>query len=226
MLPAESLYDGYIVFSKHIGEQVMSDLLARKKPVVLIEQHASYPDASVVMIDNAEAARQAVMYLIDLGHTKITHLRGPLEAQVTHDRLLGYLNALETAGLDHTENWVIPGDFTEQTAYEAVQQLVKTDACPTAFFCASDGMAVGALLALHEAGLRVPEEVSVMGFGGYPRSAFTIPPLTTIEQPVFELGKAAAELLIELIEAEEPKNVVRCLPAPLIERGSCAPPTT
>ncbi len=223
ILPADSLYDGYIVFSKDIDERVMTDLLSRKKPVVLIEQHPSYPDACVVMIDNVEAARNAVNYLVNLGHKDIALVQGAYGAQVTHDRTEGYRMALESANVPFRDELVASGDFTETSGYEAVLGLLQGRIKPTAFFCESDGMAVGALLALHETGISVPEEVSVMGFGGYPRSAYTIPPLTTVRQPVVDLGEAAAELMIDLIEGSASGQTVRCLPAPLIERGTCGP---
>ena len=217
-------FDGYIVFSKHIDREVIAYLRGRDFPVVLIEDHPDYPEASFVFVDNVVSACRAVRYLISLGHREIALIHGPEEAQVSHDRNEGYRLALKGAGLSCRSEHVVQSDFTEEGGYSAMQRLLGRRDRPTAVFCMSDGIATGALLALYEAGVQVPERMSVVSFGGYPRSAFTIPPLTAVQQPVFELGLKAAGVLIDQIEGDLAGGARHELPAPLVVRRSTAPP--
>ena len=136
-----------------------------------------------------------------------------------HARYQGYLSGLNEGGVLYDPALVIEGDFTDIGGYAAAQRLLPHH--PDAIFAASDAMANGALRALIESGLRVPQDVSLVGFDDIPFSSHTIPPLTTIRQPIQRLGSLAAETLIEVIEHPEPQPRQVILPTHLIVRGSC-----
>ena len=121
-------------------------------------------------------------------------------------------------------NSFVAGDYSERSGYESAQHLMALQPRPTALFCMSDAMATGALLALHDANLSVPHDVSVVGYDGLPASAYTLPPLTTLRQPICDLGSLAARRLLDLVEGQCRGQVREKLAPELVIRRSCAPP--
>ena len=213
--------DGVIMASAHTGDPLFASLLRDGVPFVLAGRH---PDERVnyVDVDNVGGARMAVEHLIRLGHTRIATITGPLTMAHGEDRLLGYRQALEAHRLPVDERLVVAGDYTEESGSMGMQRLFS--ASPTALFAASDVMAIGALKALREAGLRVPEDVALVGFDDLSIASAIVPGLTTVRQPIEHLGSMAADLLLNSLAsppaAHTPAQRI-ILPTQLVLRGSC-----
>jgi DNA-binding LacI/PurR family transcriptional regulator len=174
-------------------------------PVVLVDRMDGFPGASVVAVDHRAGARQAVEHLLGLGHRDIAHLAGPPNVQVSHDRQAGWVDALSAAGVDVARQFVVAGDFQEEGGYAGGQAFLAAGTGASAIFAANDLTAIGLLSALSEAGVRVPADISVVGFDGIHLAAYTNPKLTTVAQPIFQLGQHAAELLLDRLVEEEPR---------------------
>jgi LacI family transcriptional regulator len=213
--------DGVIVASTHVDDPLFPRLLEDGVPFVMAGRH---PDERVhsVDVDNVRGARMAVEHLIRLGHTRIATITGPLRMAHGKDRLAGYRQALEAHGFPVEESLITEGDYTEPSGWIGVQRLLP--ASPTAIFAASDVMAVGALKALREAGLRVPGDVALIGFDDVPIAAAVEPALTTVHQPIERLGSMAADLLLSLLEhppdEDAPAHRI-VVPVRLVVRASC-----
>jgi LacI family transcriptional regulator len=150
-----------------------------------------------VDVDNQNSAREIVEHLLRLGYRRIATITGPKNMIAGSDRLEGYLAALRGKGIAPDTNLIVEGDFTEAGGHAAMQRLLPQN--PDAVFAASDVMAMGALRALREANLRVPQDIALVGFDDMPFAARTDPPLTTVRQPVHRTGFVAAETLIDLV---------------------------
>jgi DNA-binding LacI/PurR family transcriptional regulator len=178
---------------------------------------------SWVRCDDYEGGFQATSYLTGLGHTAIATIIGPENEECAVDRLSGYREALTLAGLESVPGLVAAGDWSATSGYQAARRLLATEWPFSAIFAQNDRMAVGALRALREVGLSVPDDVSMIGFDDIPLASYFDPPLTTLRQPMEESGQRAAQLLIETINNPNraPEGVL--IHARLIERVSCAP---
>ncbi len=213
--------DGVVVASTRVDDPLIPQLLRDRVPFVLVGR---YPDERVryVDIDNVAAARMAVEHLIRLGHRRIATITGPLNMTSGEDRLEGYRQALEAHRVTVDEALIVGGDFTEASGTVAARRLLSLSV--TAIFAASDIMAVGALKVLREAGLRVPQDIALVGFDDVPLAAALQPPLTTVRQPIEQLGAMAADLLLDLLEnppdGRAPVHKI-ILPAQLVVRESC-----
>ena len=213
--------DGVIVASAHTNDPLFPRMLKDGVPFVLAGRH---PDERVnyVDVDNIGGARMAVEHLIRLGHTQIATITGPLSMAHGEDRLLGYRQALEAHRLAVDERLIVEGDYTEESGSMGMRRLLS--ASPTALFAASDVMAIGALKALREAGLRVPEDVALVGFDDVSIASAIVPALTTVRQPIEHLGSMAADLLLNSLAsppgAHAPANRL-ILPTKLVVRDSC-----
>jgi LacI family transcriptional regulator len=213
--------DGVIVASAQLNDPIMPRLLESHQPCVLVGHHPDYPQIPWVDVDNVAGAKGMAGYLIGLGHRRIGAITGPLGAIAAQDRLAGYRQALEQAGIPYDSALVAEGDFTEASGYGAMERLLRAE--PTAVFAASDMMAVGAMKALAQAGRRVPEDVSVAGYDDAPIAELVDPPLTTVQQLVVELGKVATEKLIGLLEAPDSPVQPHLLSTRLVIRRSTRP---
>jgi LacI family transcriptional regulator len=213
------LVDGVIVASNPMDDPIITALGEGKLPYVLIGRSPTNNKVNFIDVDNYGGARKAVRHLLGLGHRRIAHISGPRNLIAGLDRYQGYLSALYEGGFFPDPTLVVEGDFTDLSGYAAVQRLLPYH--PDAIFAASDALATAALRALIESGVRVPQDMSLVGFDDIPSSSRTIPPLTTIRQPIQRMGSLAAETLIDIIEhpAIQPRQVV--LPTELIVRGSC-----
>lgn len=195
-------------------------------PTVVLDRRVPGLDADLVTVDHRAGARLGVEHLLGLGHRRIAHLTGPAGVVSSQERCEGWREALLAAGVDPAPELVVHGDFTEDGGYAAGRELITRGGGITAVFAANDLAAIGLLRALTEAGLRVPHDVSVVGFDGVHLAAYTSPKLTTVAQPIFDLGRTAAELLLDRLAAApapdaEPKTLV--LPTRLELRNSTAP---
>lgn len=211
--------DGVVVSSAPLDDPIFPRLLEDSVPFVIVGR-CPYEQASYVDVDNVIGARMAVEHLLRLGHERIATITGPLNMCAGQDRLEGYRQALTARGISVDEHLIAEGDFTEQGGRAAMQRLLSYQ--PTAVFAASDMMAVGALKAIREAGLNVPEDIALVGFDDIPLASMVDPPLTTVRQPIEHLGSMAVELLISMLESPKAGSVHRVvLPTELVIRTSC-----
>lgn len=214
------LTGGVIVASNVLDDPVVKALIASQKvPFIMIGRHPDDSQVSYVDVDNRAGAAQAVEHLIRLGRRRIATITGPQTMIAGIDRYYGYLDGLTRHKRQPDPLLVAEGDFSEQGGYEAMLKLIPHQ--PDAVFSASDMMSIGAMRAIKEAGLSVPEQIALVSFDDIPAAARTSPPLTTIRQPIQRTGAMAAELLIDMIESAsfQPRRVV--LTTELIVRGSC-----
>jgi LacI family transcriptional regulator len=213
--------DGIIFASVTHDHPLFKRLLNLKGPFVMIDRPLEYDDCfSYVTVDNVEAGENATSHLISLGRRRIAHITGHPDISDARDRLQGYKNALIKAGMPIDENLIVQSHFNRQKGYDAAMPLLR-DHKPDAIFAAGDTIAIGAIQAAHEAGLRVPEDVAVIGFDDVDVASQAFPALSTVRQPVREKGAAAARLLLDLIEnrVQGPQHLV--LQTELVIRDSC-----
>jgi LacI family transcriptional regulator len=175
---------------RHVGEEL---------PLVVIGRSIAGFESHCLRIDDMQAAHDATRYLIGLGHQRIVHIAGPRSHQDAVDRRAGYMRAISEAGLSVNHQLIIEGDYTEHSGLMATQSLISRAMLFSAIFAANDQMAYGARLALYRNGLRVPDDISLVGFDDQPSSAYTTPPLTTVRQPTLAIGQAAAHAVLELL---------------------------
>ena len=219
--------DAVLVLSLTPTDEEVAALARLDRPVAVVG--ATVDGWASVGIDDGATARIAMRHLIDLGHTRIGYVGGSLEEQLDFaapmDRLTGYHDAMAAAGLPVDPAWEVIGDFTVRGGLAATRLLLAADPRPTAVFAASDEMAVGAVHAIREAGLRVPEDVSVIGIDDHEMAEFF--DLTTVAQPVHEQGQLAATLLLEALDEDvgqrtRPPAII--VPTRLVVRRTTAPP--
>jgi LacI family transcriptional regulator len=213
------ILEGVIIASLLIDDPILRILKEGDQPFILIGHDPANPDLSYVDVDNQNAAFELVMHLLHVGYRHIATITGPVNMIAGVERLQGYKNALRTYGLPIDEEMIVDGNFTDKGAYYAMQQLLRRK--PDVVFAASDTMAIGALRAIKGAGLRVPEDIGIVGFDDFPSSAITDPPLTTVHQPVRHIGEMAAESLIDLIDHPDSTRHQIILPTRLVIRSSC-----
>ncbi|GAB4533867.1 MAG: LacI family DNA-binding transcriptional regulator [Anaerolineae bacterium] len=204
-----------------IFEHIPDDL-----PIVSIGYARNREHIVTVGIANYEGAHQATQHLLSLGHRQIAHITGPLQMYASQERRRGYEAALREAGVTPQDSWVVVGDWSSSSGYQATLQLLDRNLRFTALFVQNDRMALGALQALREHGLHVPRDVAVVGFDNIPSTPYFDPPLTTIHQPNYELGRVGARLLIDLVNGRAvPSTPVR-LETRLVIRRSCGAQST
>ncbi len=213
--------DGLILSGPRSDDDALIHLYQDQFPLVL---HGQLPETDIpsVDVDNVQGAGAAVEHLLRLGHRRIGMItNAPLAYTASQQRLEGYRRALEGWGLPYDDTLVRYGNFDEESGLRAMESLLALDPPPTAVFVASDMVAIGALRALREHNLRVPEGIALVGFDNIAAARFITPALTTVHVPAFGLGWAAAELLIRLIEGDRPAETQVRLETELIVRESC-----
>jgi LacI family transcriptional regulator len=195
---------GLVAMTPGQSAQRLAQLHEQGFPVVMLDDQNPPTSAPWVGADNRSGAYTATRHLISLGHRRIAHIRGPLSYQCSEDRHQGYCQALIEAGITPDPLLVVQGDFELASGHTCAHQLFSMLERPTAIFSSNDNMAWGVLKVAEEYGLRVPDDVAVVGFDDTAPSAHTHPPLTTVRQPLHEMGRRAAELLIWLLESPRP----------------------
>ena len=191
-------------------------------PVVAIDPHTGLGGPSTIDSDNSGGARIATRHLIELGHRRIAHVRGRSDLASAELREAGYRESLAESGIRFDPTLVRDGGYQAGLTAEAARELLTRVDRPTAVFAANDVSALGVLKMAHELGLRVPEDVSVIGFDDIPEAASSTPPLTTMAQPLHDLGAQALHMLVELLDGKEVPDHVQ-LPAKLVVRASTGP---
>jgi len=196
-------------------------LLREGIPLVTTAYYLPGEPMRVVDIDNVDGGYRATSHLLQLGHRRIATITGPLTWKSANDRLTGYIRALRDMGSSYAEELVAEGDWSLSSGYAAMQQILGRGTRFTALFSQNDQMAIGAMRALQEAGRRIPDDVAIIGYDGIPMSEFASPPLSTMVQPMQEVGRRAARLLIETIEdpTTPPREIL--LRAELVCRATC-----
>jgi LacI family transcriptional regulator len=192
------IVDGFIAASINFDEPMIDTLLESNLPFVIIGRHAYEFDMNFVDLDNLAGAEFATQHLIDRGYKRIAHITGPQDMFVGEERLTGYFNVLHANGLVIDDDLIMEGDFSQESGYACTKQLL--DHQPDAIFAASDVMAIGAMQAILDAGMRIPEDVAVIGFDDLPLAAKQNPPLTTIHQPIHQMGYIAVQTLLKAVD--------------------------
>ncbi|MFD5593476.1 LacI family DNA-binding transcriptional regulator [Streptomyces griseorubiginosus] len=192
--------DGVLLMSVHADDRLPDMLAEARLPTVLLGRRSGDEYVSYVDADNVGGARDAVSHLLKQGRTTIATITGPLDMYVAQCRLRGYQDALAQAGLTTSRSWVAESDFSEESGRRAMAELLERHPEIDAVLAASDTTAAGALRALRAAGRRVPEDVAVIGFDDFSLAQRTEPRLTTVRQPLEEMGRAMVRLLMEEME--------------------------
>ncbi len=192
-------------------------------PLVVIDPNNQSPDGPAIVCSNRAGALTAMAYLTGLGHRRIGHITGRLDLVSACDRLEGYKDGLAAAGLPLAEDLIKIGDYTTEIAEVCTRKLLALKDPPTAIFAANDMSAKGVYQAAQAAGVRIPQDLSVVGFDNLPESAFLNPPLTTVNQSVLEMGSLAIEIVVRLLKGERPEKNLVTVPTHLLIRASCLP---
>lgn len=190
--------DGLIIVGGVMEKSSLEDIRSRL-PLILVGRRIDGWENHCIAIDNVKSAYMATKHLIDSGHRRIVHIKGIATHRDAIERFEGYKRALKDNDVEFDPNLVVGGNFRGQSGLEAVESLSKSKQEFTAIFAANDEMAFGARLGLYRLGIKVPQDVSVVGFDDQPNSALVTPPLTTIRQPATEMGIEAAKALIAII---------------------------
>lgn len=213
--------DGIIVLTGRLTNAELRKI-SRKVPVVVTGRTLQEPNLYSLDFDNFDGGRLATRHLIELGHTQIAFIAGGADHPDASERFRGYRAALKEAGIPFRPSLVIQGEYHEESGLHAVTTLLSRKVPFTAIFSTNDQMAIGAAHGLQMNGLRVPADVSLVGFDDLPISRYAMPPLTTVHQPAYEMGEMAAQAMLALLQGETPKQV---LSAPrLITRNSTEQP--
>jgi len=225
---ASARADGFIVLDGMLDLSLLKARgnLEKRAPIVSACEWHSDETAPSVTVDNVGGSMQAVRHLAAMGHTKIGHITGPKENVLTAARIKGFKAGLESCGLTYDDSLIIEGDFSLDSGRLAAEKWLSMSDRPTAMFCASDREAFGFISRLAKAGVRVPEDVSIIGFDDIEVAAFFVPALTTVSQPRIDIGRAAAQMLFGLIDGEiAPEDNHPQLDVKLVVRESTAPPS-
>jgi DNA-binding LacI/PurR family transcriptional regulator len=213
--------DSMIVINPRKGDPALRKVINSKFPV-LVWGSSERPGESAMATRETQASYEATSHLISLGHKRIAHIgHASLEYVSVHRRLEGYRAALKAAEISFNKSLFVEGDFTFESGYRAMKHLLASPGRPTALFAGNDTIAFGAMLAIREAGLSIPEDVAVVGYDDLPVAAYACPPLTTIRTHAFEQGKLLAEFAIALMAKEKVGSRQNVLPLELVVRESC-----
>ena len=213
--------EGLMVIYPYMDERYCH--LPENSPVVFVGAHPRSQQVNSVSLDSEYAARLATQHLVDLGHKKIAMVTGPMNEDSVHERLSGFKTVMVQNGTPPDPDLIHEGDWAASSGVDAVQDFLDTGKKFTAIFAQNDRMAIGVLSALRHKGIRVPEDVSVVGFDDMPLASYFDPPLTTIRQDFTAIGEQAVHVLMNKIEKPGTPLENRVLSAELIVRGSTCP---
>ncbi|HEY8424955.1 MAG TPA: LacI family DNA-binding transcriptional regulator [Limnochordales bacterium] len=212
---------GLVVITPRHGEDVALADRSPRLPVVVVDHRNTGSRHPHVGVDNLRGAYNAVRYLLSRGYERVAMITGPTNIQSAVDRIRGYRLALEEAGIAFDPELVWQGDFNQPSGYDAVARWLDAGKePPRAIFCSNDLMALGAMTALHERGIAVPERVAVMGYDDLYFAATSVPPLTTVRQPIAEMGAIAFRMVTRLARGERLDTERVLLETELVVRGS------
>ncbi|GGI43117.1 LacI family transcriptional regulator [Paenibacillus marchantiophytorum] len=216
----EDRVDGLMMLSPTNEEAYVKELQKKKMPFVLLDNQHIDEQISSVIVDNFKGGYEATRHLIELGHTEIAHIRGPEPFLSSSERERGYRHAMQEAGL--TKLWIEQGQFAISSGYDIAQRWIQDGLRPSAVFAADDYIAFGLMNALNQAGLQVPQDMSVIGFDDQIFAAEFRPQLTTVRQPADKLGQAAVEELLRHIDGQAERHLTMKLDPVIVIRETTA----
>ena len=216
--------DGFLVSpaSETHAARHFNKLIESGTPHVIFDRDCAGFNADKVLVDDYDGAFQAVEYLINTGCKRIAHITGPSNLSISRHRLTGYLDALKKHNIPKRDQLIFNVDgFTPEFGVEAAKTMMKQKQLPDAIFAINDGIAIGAMYVIKEAGIQIPEQISVVGFDDEPHSSYFIPPLTSVWQPVYDMGMLSARILLSKLKGEIPTEIrYEMLKPELIVRAS------
>jgi LacI family transcriptional regulator len=212
--------DGLLIMETHVNAQ--KGLLDEYDvPVVFMNSAVQSTSYNSFEIENHSGARVATQHLLEQGYRRIGIIAGPPDSHDVRERVRGYEAALGAAGIDPDDQPVIEGDFTRKSGYEAGRRILTLDPLPDAVFACNDYMAIGAMAALQKEGIRIPDDIAIVGFDDIASAEYTTPSLTTVRVPVDDLGRLAAERLVRMIRGRQTESPLhRTLTSELVVRSS------
>lgn len=212
--------DGMIMLTAKLDKEKLEEL-SNLFPLVLACEYIDGLNVPTVSIDNISSARKATEHLIHLGHQKIAHISGPMNVILSRDRLQGYQQAMLRHDLRIDSAYIQEGSLSIESGYNQMKKLLSLETPPTSVFVYNDEMAMGAIKAVKDMGLKVPEDVAIVGFDNLKMSMVIEPHLTSIDQPKYAMGNKAIELLLKLINNEDLQKQTFVMNDTLIVRESC-----
>jgi len=215
--------DGMVLLGSQIPFDPVHEEQRNLPPMVMANEFAPEMALPTVHIDNLTAAFEAVNHLLQLGHRQIACIAGPEAMPLCQYRTQGYIQALRRSNLTVDPTYIVRGDFSFEAGAQALKQLMALPQPPRALFCHSDMLALGAMNQAKRLGLRVPQDLSIVGFDDIELSRYCEPPLTTVTQPRYQIGREAMLLLLDELQGKRVNNGSRLLDAELTVRGSTAP---
>jgi LacI family transcriptional regulator len=216
------IVDGFIISVASDRNRYLGKIDMQTLPFVFIDRVCEGISADAIVVDNRDGAYKAVSYLLKLGHRRIGLITGKRDTLPGRGRLRGYMEAYRTLGLESYPEIIKDGGFTIEGGYRAARALLSVEDCPTAIFIANNAMTIGCLKALAEAKVRIPEEMSVVGFDDSEWAEFFTPPLTVVRQPTYTMGALAGEMLFQRILGTTPPDRQEVVLKPeLVIRESC-----
>lgn len=217
-----SLLNGNVVDGAIVVAPVAANFTTTA-PLVIIDPNNLSPECPAVIATNQVGAMQAMQYLTDLGHRRIGFITGRLDLVSANRRLQGYKDGLAAAGIPLDEQLIQIGDYSISSAVAPTHNLLALSDPPTAIFASNDMSAIGVYRAAEEAGLRIPEDLSVIGFDNLHDSVYLNPPLTTVDQFISDMGSIAVDMVVKLIKGETLPKHIHKMPTQLVIRKSCRP---
>ncbi len=222
----EKRVDGIILATTAASRRAVREICWRRIPLVLFDRELSGVATNVVKVDGVLGGRLATQHLLDLGHRRIGIIHGPRDRSTGAERLEGYLTSLRAGNVRPDPELIHEGNFKQDSGYRLTKALLEVSPPPTALFCTNNLMTVGALQALRDRNVRLPDDLSLVGYDDMEWWTLTHPPLTTVGQPVYDLGREAMRLLLAQIGQEKARRPQRVVLKPeLILRDSCGPPS-
>lgn len=214
------LFDGLILVKTKTDDKHLNKLAVSEFPFVVVNYRKNNEKINYVDSENINGAEKAVDYLISKGHKKIAIVMGSINETNAKDRLKGYKKSLTKNNIEFNANYIIYGDFNKEKAFTETAKLLTLKNRPTAIFCSDDYMAIGVMEKIREHNLSIPKDIAVIGFDDIELGKYTRPALTTIAQPLYEIGKVSAKVLLEIISKEAKPPVRKILKTELIIRES------
>jgi LacI family transcriptional regulator, galactose operon repressor len=222
----ERKVEGVAIMTFGIEEPLLDQLAKRKVPLVFVDVGPDRPGISVLKVDYQHGIRQAVQHLAVLGHRRIAFVTGPVRLHSAQSRLAAFMKSVKECGIVPNPEWILQGDHTLEGGVAAMDKLLACNELPTAVVCSNDMTAIGVLHKLYRAGLRAPDDISVIGFDDIHLAQVTMPPLTTVQMSRFALAKAAVAALRAQVEEPEQSSGKRefDIPTELVVRESTSYP--
>jgi len=217
--------DGIIFADIIENRKQVESALNMGTPSMIINNEVHDMDVSYIAVNNKLGGQIVAEYLTGFGHKKIATITGKLTTQAGHQRLEGFKEYLEKKNIGLPAQYIIEGDYSRRSARLAAEDLLKLAERPTAIFVASDDMALEAIALFLEKGLRIPEDISVIGFDDNPACLFGPVALTTVRQPLFQMAEEAVKALINIISKKSDTNIKKTLSPELVVRETCCPPS-